>query len=140
MHVRVHFHIYRSNFVYMVNHGLGDRLVVSNTDSDIRQLPISSMAGHTSSLSTTDTPTSVDLPTTSNSDSKSSAGTWKLASGEEERWGLRLTIEHEKVKCLSLSLFFSLSPFLSCDKVMHFSITLISFYFYLTVLCPLSAS
>jgi hypothetical protein len=85
--------------VYIVNHGLGDRLVVSNTDSDLRQLPISSTAGHTSSLPTTDTPTSADLPTASERKSSTVAGPchWKLAGGVEKAWGLRLAIEHDKV-------------------------------------------
>ena len=90
-----------SNYVYVVNHGLGDRLVVSNTDSDLRQLPVSSMAGHTSTLPTTDVPTSADLPSTSDGKSKGDAAActciWKLASGEEQGWGLRLTIQHDKV-------------------------------------------
>ena len=100
--------------MYVVNHGLGDKLVVSNTDSDLRQLPISSLAGHTSSLPTAATPTSADLPSTSegSSSAATSACHWRSASGVEQAWGLRLAIEHDKVRH-SLSLSLSLSPFLS---------------------------
>ena len=92
--------------MYVVNHGLGDRLVVNNTDSDLRQLPISSTAGHTSSLPTTDVPTSAITGA-----GKSGTCGWKLASGVDQGWGLRLSIEHDKVRCsLLCSLSLSLSP------------------------------
>ena len=73
--------------MYLVNHGLGDRLLVSNTDSHLRQLPVASEAPHTSSQSAS-----------SFYNDSSSAGRWRFATSEEERWGLRVAVSHDKVR------------------------------------------
>ena len=76
-----------SSSVYLVNHGLGDRLLVSNTDSDLRQLPISSEASHTTATPTSSSPSPTASPVE-----------WRPSTSEEQKWGLRLSLLHDKVR------------------------------------------
>ena len=89
-----------SNFVYLVNHALGDRLLVSKTDSDLRQLPITSE--------------SVTTPTSTEGVAIGDAGQWRFPTRDEQQWGLRVIVSHDKVGTnplvLSLSLSHSFSP------------------------------
>ena len=90
---------YSSQLVYLVNHGLGDHLLVSNTDSFLQKLSLFSEAELTSSqtttLSTGGLSSDVSMHTRNSSDG---ACQWRLATREERKWGLRLTVSHDKVR------------------------------------------
>lgn len=83
----------RENCVYLVNHHLGDRLLVSATDSAVSQIEDDKRAADHSPEGNADE----EEDDTVKDPIEQKSVTWKLCAGEEYQQGFRFCVKHCKV-------------------------------------------
>ena len=80
--------------MHLINHGLGDKLVVSATDTSLSSLGESQSKSDCSDKKTEPSTTNPSIPP---ADPAPHSVTWQLADQENQRQGFKMSINHTKV-------------------------------------------